>query len=349
MIGLSDVMHALENETLSSALTKLEFFARRENYNELAAWAKQERIGDFSLVAGIDMPKYREVIVIWFDINNQPIRIPNLHFAFIYQNTVGEGVEELEQKTEEGVRIASPKLVDILRRNGFQAAYYDVKPTEIKKVLTAIRNEALMKLAPITNSSTKGFQMSTNTQTVFIVHGRNSAAVVATKQFLRAIGLEGKDFSAYRSDMGGTVHITEVVRKAFKEAQAIIVLWTPDEYAALNPKLVNTYDKPTDIGRWQPRPNVIFEAGAALLEHYDRTIVIGLGNAEVPSDMSGLHLVHMSNAGNKRMDLKNLLLASGCESNNSSNSDYLTADVGGDFEKCITSLEVGIQSPFRES
>ncbi len=346
MYGFSDVIHALENENLSSALSKLEFFAISEGHGDLATWARQERSGDFSLVSAKDMPKYRNVIVIWRDSQDRMIKIEDHRVGSIYNQAIPESVQELEQKVEEGIRVASPGLIDILHKQHIPAAYFDVSPTEIRKVLASIRNEARLKLAPVFASTTKGTRVPKNTRTVFIVHGRNEAAVNATKHFLSTIGLESHDFSAYRSAMGGTVHITDVVRKAFSEAQAIIVLWTPDEYAALNPGLVKSTDNPTDQARWQPRPNVIFEAGAALLEHPDRTIVIGLGRAEVPSDMSGLHLHHMSNAGNRRSDLRAMLTATGCEPS-ASGSDYLRPEVAGDFESCVTSLEVGAQSPFR--
>ena len=50
----------------------------------------------------------------------------------------------------------------------------------------------------------------------------------------------------------------------------------------------------TRPGRLQARPNVLIEAGMALITHPTRTIIAVLGDQELPSDLAGRHYIRLS-------------------------------------------------------
>src|SRR5260370_34404358 len=102
---------------------------------------------------------------------------------------------------------------------------------------------------------------SPNPKRVFIVYGRNDKAYNAMKLFLQSLKLDPLTFDEVRNELGGAPFVGNIVRAGMDRAQAIIVLLTPDEYACLRPSLGSEHDKSEDTARWQPRPNVILEAG----------------------------------------------------------------------------------------
>lgn len=147
---------------------------------------------------------------------------------------------------------------------------------------------------------------------IFVVEGRNKEINKSMFTFLTAIGLEPMEWEQARALTNmGTPYIGEILDKAFLHAQAIIVLLTPDEECKLIDDLqVETND---DSVRYQPRPNVIFEAGAALAHSPDRTILVTFGNVALWSDIDGRHVIHMDNSPQKRQVLITRLKTAGCE------------------------------------
>jgi predicted nucleotide-binding protein len=90
------------------------------------------------------------------------------------------------------------------------------------------------------------------------------------------------------------------VRAGMDRAQAVIVLFTPDEYAALRPSLSNDNDSENDKEHWQPRSNVIFEAGMAWALGQNRTILVILGKVPLPSDLHGILFTRLNNTAKAR-------------------------------------------------
>lgn len=182
---------------------------------------------------------------------------------------------------------------------------------------------------------------------VFIVHGRNHEARDAMKKFLTSLGLDSYDFDEAKADVGGAAFILDIVKKGMGEAQAVIVLLTPDEYTALHPHFGGNEE------RWQSRPNVFIEAGMALAISRERTVLVGFGDISLPTDLSGIHIEKLNNTHESRMKLKNLLsgAAVGCELNQEkvNKLEWLKTDFGGDFEACVKPPalpEVSAHSPF---
>jgi len=186
---------------------------------------------------------------------------------------------------------------------------------------------------------------------VFVVYGRNTKVYTAMKLFLQAVGLEALDFYKIKDDMGGSPFVGKIVQKGMEQAQAVVVLYTPDEYASLHPNLTSQHDSDEDKNRWQPRANVILEAGMALAISEDRTILIVFGNADLPSDLHGRHYLRLDNSTNSRNKLRNLLKGQGvnCEVD-PQKDEWHDLTVAGDFEECFKAPvlpEVSTQSPFR--
>jgi hypothetical protein len=113
--------------------------------------------------------------------------------------------------------------------------------------------------------------------------------------------------------------------------------------------LTNTNDADDDKQRWQPRPNVIFEAGMALALEEQRTILVILGKVPLPSDLHGRHFIRLDNSNRARGGFRNALVGTKCDVDMVT-QDYLDLNIAGDFESCLqppTLLEVNVLSPFR--
>ena len=109
-------------------------------------------------------------------------------------------------------------------------------------------------------------ETTANMTKVFVVHGRDEVVRRAMFEFLRSIGLQPLEWNqAISATKNPVPYIGEVLDAAFAEAQAVLVLLTPDDEA----RLKEPYIEPTDLDyernlTGQARPNVLFEAGMAM-------------------------------------------------------------------------------------
>lgn len=160
---------------------------------------------------------------------------------------------------------------------------------------------------------------------VFVVHGRNAAARDAMFAFLRAIGLHPIEWEQAIERTGvGSPYIGDVLDKAFTDAQAIVVLLTPDEITYLRPEYAEGTDDAETEPAAQARPNVLFEAGMAMGHDAKRTVLVELGKVRPFTDVIGRHAVKMDNSAAKRKALAQRLKTAGCEVN-LSGDDWLSA------------------------
>ena len=172
---------------------------------------------------------------------------------------------------------------------------------------------------------------------VFVVHGRNEAARRALFTFLRSIGLDPREWSEAVTATGKPgPYIREIVEAAFSTAQAIVVLFTPDDEARLV-KSLRKADDPVHEKELtgQARPNVLFEAGMAMAGSQDRTVLVELGVLRPFSDIDGIHKVRLNDTTQRRQDLAKRLQNAGCPVN-LNGEDWHTA---GDFEAALKSVE----------
>lgn len=163
---------------------------------------------------------------------------------------------------------------------------------------------------------------------VFVVHGRNGQARNAMFTFLRALGLQPIEWSQARAATGkASPYIGEILDSAFSEAQAVLVLMTPDEITYLRSEYQSGPDDPESSPAPQARPNVLFEAGMAMGRDADRTVLVELGRVRPFSDVAGRHAVRLHEGPEGRQDIAQRLLTAGCAVD-MSGSDWLCA---GDF------------------
>lgn len=153
-----------------------------------------------------------------------------------------------------------------------------------------------------------------NPQTVFVIHGRNEAVRKSMFEFLRAIGLKPLEWSqAIAETKEASPYIGQVLDAAFRVAQAVVVLMTPDDQAWLGKEFQTprdeSYEKqPTG----QARPNVLFEAGMAMGRDPKRTVLVQVGDLRPFSDVGGRYVVRLDDSSERRHDLAERLRTAGC-------------------------------------
>jgi Predicted nucleotide-binding protein containing TIR-like domain len=138
---------------------------------------------------------------------------------------------------------------------------------------------------------------------------------------------------AVRRTGRGAPYTGEVVHALFQDAQAIVVIMSPDEHVDLRTDL-QSRDSADNSG-WQPRPNVFIEAGMALARDEAHTVLVEIGDVRHASDLFGRNAVRFDGSSTNRHDLIERLRTAGC-SISTSGSDWLRV---GDFR--IPSLNSG--------
>jgi len=165
---------------------------------------------------------------------------------------------------------------------------------------------------------------------VMVVYGRDEETRLSMFSFLRSLHLLPIEWNdAVKRTGKATPYVGEILTTAFTMAQAFLVLMTPDEQAALRSELRKTA-RDGDLA-FQPRPNVILEAGMALASDEARTILVSTGQLRGMSDLDGRHLVHLDNSPERRNDLIQRLKVAGCNPK-TDGADWIRT---GDFERFL--------------
>jgi predicted nucleotide-binding protein len=141
---------------------------------------------------------------------------------------------------------------------------------------------------------------ATKDNSMFVVHGRDAKLNQDMYGFLSSIGIVPMEWDhAIKAAKGGANPIVgDVISQAMEKVQGVMILFSPDEEAKIRPKFASQSDKNKGlhVKGFQPRPNVIFEAGLALGAHSDKTILVQVGNVRDISDIAGKHMVHLSDS-----------------------------------------------------
>jgi hypothetical protein len=117
---------------------------------------------------------------------------------------------------------------------------------------------------------------------VMVIYGHDEEANTALFDCLRAMGLKPQEWGQLiQQSQVGSPYIGAVLDEAFKNVQAVVAFFTPDEHVITRA----SYAAGQDRWRLQARPNVLIEAGMALATHPRETILLVLGNQELPSDL----------------------------------------------------------------
>lgn len=162
---------------------------------------------------------------------------------------------------------------------------------------------------------------------IFVIHGRNEKIRKNLFTFLRSIGLEPIEWvQAIQTTKKGSPYIGEVLDENLNLANAVIVLFTPDEIAILKKEYTQNDNEKKPVE--QPRPNVLFEAGMAMGLKPDKTIFLEIGNIRDISDIIGRHVVKFDGSPEKRKELISKLKNANCPVDESG-TDWIT---DGEFE-----------------
>ncbi len=171
---------------------------------------------------------------------------------------------------------------------------------------SADQKEAAIRDSSVPEQDTRqSAAVAKNRNAVMVIYGHDQEANDALFAWLRAIGLQPREWSQLvRLSGSASPYNGQVLEHAFQNTQAVVALFTPDEYVRATGG---------STWRFQARPNVLIEAGMALITHPDRTIIITLGPQELPSDLAGRHYIQLDGTAGPLNVIANLLESAGCE------------------------------------
>lgn len=172
-------------------------------------------------------------------------------------------------------------------------------------------------------ASNSGPVAAVNPRDVAVVHGRDKEVNSAVFDFLRSLDLRPREWEEMLGQMSSATPYTgHIVDQLFKNVQAVIVIFSPDDEARLHPEL-RLEDEPDYETRFfcQARPNVLFESGMSFGLYPHRTILVEVGGLRPISDLVGRHTVRLGTK-NAITSFTNRLQAAGC-SINTGGADWL--------------------------
>jgi predicted nucleotide-binding protein len=162
---------------------------------------------------------------------------------------------------------------------------------------------------------------------VAVMHGRDLEAKSWIFDWLQRVGLEPLEWNdLVRLTGQPTPYNGEAVAAAFEVAQAVVVLFTPDEIGTLHPgfRATDGHDA-TPAPAGQPRLNVVLEAGMAFQGHADRTVLIEIGRTREISDLAGRNTIRLDGTVAGLNSLAGRLEVAGCTVRRTGN-DWLDTD-----------------------
>lgn len=156
---------------------------------------------------------------------------------------------------------------------------------------------------------------------VFIVHGRDMSTKNTLEQFLRYIDVSPLDWAEARRLTGLSSPSTlQVVQAGLNHAQAVIVIFTPDDEARLKDEYHQQDDGPDEVNvTGQARQNVTLEAGMAMGIDAKRTVFVRKGKTRAISDIDGMQWINLNDDWNDRKMLLDSLLTAGVSLNTNRN------------------------------
>lgn len=180
---------------------------------------------------------------------------------------------------------------------------------------SAVKSVQLITPDDVIDPTSQAAHADTKTKnTVFVVYGRNDEARIAMFDFLTSLGLEPLDWNKLLAATGeASPYVGDVLAAGIPMAQAVVVLLTPDDIA----RLQTTFQEPRDPAHEteltpQARPNVLFEAGMAIMSHPTTTVFVELGQLRPFSDIAGRHTVRLNDSIEARRSLIQRLQTAEC-------------------------------------
>jgi hypothetical protein len=123
--------------------------------------------------------------------------------------------------------------------------------------------------------------ISNSRRRVFVVHGHDMSTLARVESVIHRLGCHPVIFSRI-GDKGAKTNI-EILEHTLPACDAVVALLTPD-------------DEGRSIGaerlRRRARQNVLVEAGYAIISKRHRSLIVTIGDVEIPSDFDGINRVH---------------------------------------------------------
>ncbi len=165
-------------------------------------------------------------------------------------------------------------------------------------------------------------------RSVFLVHGRDDGMASAMRAFLRTLDLRIIEWEQAVALTGEpNPYIGDVIAAGLEQADAVVVLASPDDLVRLKPELATDPSDPELAEAGQPRQNVIYEAGMAMALAPTRTLIVATPGTKILSDIAGRHLAYLDNTPRARKRIVGRLQNTGLAVDDSG-EDWLSA---GDF------------------
>ena len=152
---------------------------------------------------------------------------------------------------------------------------------------------------------------------VFVIHGRDERVREKVYELLRALDLHPLEWeSIVAKTQLASPTLLEVIENAINQAQAILVLLTPDDVVHLHPALHELRERTSETApHLQARPNVLIELGMALASRRDRTIIVEFGEMRAVADLSGINVIQFDGTVTAVGKLVERLKGTGCPVN----------------------------------
>ncbi|MBC7268504.1 MAG: nucleotide-binding protein [Streptomyces sp.] len=154
-------------------------------------------------------------------------------------------------------------------------------------------------------------------RSVFVVHGRDEQVRREMFELLRRLDLRPKEWEDLVGATGQTApFLGDVVAAAPAQAQAALVLLTPDDIVTLHPDLHGPNEpsyETAPVG--QPRPNVLIELGMVLMAYPERTLIVEVGSLRPIADIAGRNVIRFDGSDTALGKVVERLKQAGCAVN----------------------------------
>lgn len=205
-----------------------------------------------------------------------------------------------------------PLLVELMRRNFPIDEDHGIQPPDGTLTLsapddaTSILTPAIAERRPRPRRAT---QRAGDQRAIFIVHGRNTAAKEELVKFLRHLDAKPISWPDAAAATGKTRPYTlDIIEAGMNMAQAIVVLFSPDDEARLKSHFHQPGDGPQERKpTGQARQNVTLEAGMAMALAPERTIFVRVGETRDISDILGINWIDLDDNWESRKRLHDAL------------------------------------------
>ena len=152
-------------------------------------------------------------------------------------------------------------------------------------------------------------------RSVFVVHGRDEEVRSAMFGLLRRLDLRPLEWEQLvRATGKASPFLGEVVAHAPSQAQAALVLLTPDDTAKLHPQLLGDREPDHETRlTGQPRQNVLIELGMVLMAYPERTVIVEVGHLRPAADTVGRNVIRFDGSEESLMKIVARLKVAECQ------------------------------------